>query len=51
MPAPLQGHGLSYTQFAYSDLKVSKTEASVTVTNTGDAYAEVEAGFIHVLIR
>ena len=37
------GHGLSYTSFAYSDLKVTETvnmgepiEVSVTVTNTGD---------------
>ena len=38
------GHGLSYTSFAYSDMKVSKTEfgaddvlkVSVNVTNTGD---------------
>lgn len=38
------GHGLSYTEFAYSDLKLSASElgetdtvdVSVTVTNTGD---------------
>jgi beta-glucosidase len=34
------GHGLSYTRFAYSDLKVTRTDegvvATLTVTNTGD---------------
>ncbi len=30
------GHGLSYTQFAYSDLTVNRRSATVTVTNTGD---------------
>ena len=38
------GHGLGYTTFGYSDLKIDKTEitqeesitASITVTNTGD---------------
>lgn len=42
------GYGLSYTTFAYSDLKLSKTvikksetlEASVTVTNTGKVAGE-----------
>ena len=29
------GYGLSYTQFAYSDLEVNEGEASVTVTNNG----------------
>ena len=29
------GHGLSYTSFAYSDLKADGREVSVTVTNTG----------------
>ena len=29
------GHGLSYTSFAYSDLKAEGREVSVTVTNTG----------------
>ena len=29
------GYGLSYTTFAYSDLKVSTEEASFTLTNTG----------------
>ncbi len=30
------GHGLSYTRFEYSDLKVSSQGVSVTVTNVGD---------------
>ncbi|MGY1553074.1 glycoside hydrolase family 3 C-terminal domain-containing protein [Microbacterium sp. A588] len=30
------GHGLSYTQFAYSDLVADRSSATVTVTNTGD---------------
>lgn len=30
------GYGLSYTTFAYGDLKVSETEVSFTLTNTGD---------------
>lgn len=42
------GHGLSYTEFVYSDLKISKismkdtetVEVSVTVTNTGDVYGK-----------
>lgn len=29
------GHGLSYTQFAYSDLKISEEEVSFTLKNTG----------------
>ena len=29
------GHGLSYTAFAYTDLTVTETEATVTLTNTG----------------
>jgi len=29
------GHGLSYTTFAYSDLKASETGVTFTVTNTG----------------
>ena len=29
------GHGLSYTKFAYSDIKVDGRTVSVTVTNTG----------------
>ena len=36
------GYGLSYTSFAYSDLKADKTGVSLTVTNTGScAGAEV----------
>ncbi|GLK25965.1 glycosyl hydrolase [Microbacterium thalassium] len=30
------GHGLSYTSFAYSDLRADAASARVTVTNTGD---------------
>ncbi len=30
------GHGLGYTTFELSDLRASRREASVTVTNTGD---------------
>ena len=30
------GHGLSYTQFAYSDLHADAHSATLTVTNTGD---------------
>jgi len=29
------GHGLSYTSFAYSDLKAEKTQVTFTLTNTG----------------
>jgi beta-glucosidase len=35
-PAFPFGHGLSYTSFAYSDLRVSGEKVSVVVTNTGD---------------
>ena len=36
------GHGLSYTQFAYSDLHADAHRATLTVTNTGDrAGAEI----------
>ena len=36
------GHGLSYTSFAYSDLKASADGVTLTVTNTGDrAGAEI----------
>ena len=36
------GHGLSYTQFAYSDLRADAHSATLTVTNTGDrAGAEI----------
>lgn len=31
------GFGLSYTSFAYSDIRVSKEEVTFTVTNTGSA--------------
>lgn len=34
------GHGLSYTTFSYSDLKVTKTDAEVSITNTGDVAGE-----------
>ena len=30
------GHGLSYTQFSYSDLRVQDRTVTVTVSNTGD---------------
>ncbi len=30
------GHGLSYTTFAYSDLRAGREQVTVTVTNTGD---------------
>ena len=36
------GHGLNYTQFAYSDLHADARSATLTVTNTGDrAGAEI----------
>ena len=36
------GHGLSYTQFAYSDMHADAHSATLTVTNTGDrAGAEI----------
>jgi beta-glucosidase len=34
------GHGLSYTKFAYSDLKVSAQSVSFTIQNIGDAAGE-----------
>ncbi len=41
------GHGLSYTKFQYSDLQVSKTEVTFTVTNAGDvAGAEVAQVYV-----
>ena len=48
------GYGLSYTQFAYSDLSVrydssaDTYELSVTVTNTGDVYAGKETVQVYV---
>lgn len=42
------GHGLSYTDFTYSDMEVNynatddRFEVSVTVTNTGDSYSGKE---------
>lgn len=42
------GYGLSYTTFAYSDLKVTEREASFTLTNTGKtAGAEVVQLYVH----
>lgn len=41
------GYGLSYTTFEYSDLKITTTGASFTVTNTGDLHgAEVAQLYI-----
>lgn len=41
------GYGLSYTTFAYSDLAVSETEVSFTLTNTGSvAGAEVAQVYV-----
>jgi beta-glucosidase len=41
------GHGLSYTTFAYSDLKVSTSEATFTVRNTGKrAGAEIAQVYV-----
>ena len=41
------GYGLSYTTFAYSDLKVGEKEVSFTLTNTGDrAGAEVAQVYV-----
>lgn len=34
------GYGLSYTDFAYSDLKVSEDSASFRIRNTGHVYGE-----------
>ena len=34
------GYGLSYTNFAYSDLKVSEDSASFRIRNTGNVYGE-----------
>lgn len=48
------GYGLSYTDFAYSDLQVSYDAAAdqfhvgVTVTNTGDTYAGKETVQVYV---
>ncbi|CAM3467695.1 glycoside hydrolase family 3 protein [Isoptericola cucumis] len=41
------GHGLSYTEFAYADLRAGRTSARVTVTNTGEA-AGVETVQLYV---
>ena len=42
------GFGLSYTTFAYSDLKVTEKEASFTLTNTGKRDgAEVAQLYVH----
>lgn len=35
-PAYAFGHGLSYTQFEYSDLQISQRSVSVKIKNTGD---------------
>ena len=41
------GYGLSYTSFAYSDLKVGEKEVTFTLTNTGDrAGAEVAQVYV-----
>lgn len=42
------GHGLSYTTFTYSDLTITDTEASFTITNSGNvAGAEVAQLYVH----
>lgn len=42
------GHGLSYTTFTYSDLIIRETEASFTITNSGNvAGAEVAQLYVH----
>ena len=42
------GHGLSYTEFAYENLRISGMEISVDVTNAGDhAGAEVVQLYVH----
>ena len=41
------GHGLSYTEFKYSDLNVDGSTVSVTVTNTGTA-AGAEAALLFI---
>ena len=42
------GFGLSYTTFAYSDLKVSENAATFTITNTGDRDgAEIAQLYVH----
>jgi len=46
-PAYPFGHGLSYTEFAYSDLEISENTASFTVTNVGKvAGAEVSQLYV-----
>jgi len=42
------GHGLSYTKFAYANLRISGMKVSADVTNTGDrAGAEVVQLYVH----
>jgi beta-glucosidase len=42
------GHGLSYTTFTYSDLRITETEASFTISNSGNvAGAEVAQLYVH----
>ena len=44
------GFGLSYTKFAYSDLKVTEKEATFTLTNTGRMDgAEVAQLYVHAV--
>jgi len=44
------GHGLSYTTFAYSDLKLSRDQVTFTITNTG-AMDGAEVAQIYVSCR
>ena len=45
------GYGLSYTTFAYSDIRLEGNRASVTVTNTGDYDAdEIVQLYIHDVV-
>ncbi len=44
------GHGLSYTQFAYSDVLVTNDSVSFSITNTGDvAGAEIAQVYVRPL--